>query len=280
MASVVLAALACLTIVAVVPIRWLDAQLHGTAYSDTMRPLATDAAVQRAIADRLSATLAAEGTGLPPVIVDEVRREIPAMIRTPEVAALWTSASLEIRDRLLTGDGGEVTVDGGDLIDPLADRLGLSGLASSADLPDAMTRIVLVDVPPLGQVRTVARMTPALAYVVPLLAAGLLALALLTARDRWRTLAGIGFVVAAGSVVEMLLIRPIRERALAGIDDETSRAILAAIAGAFSDSLRSALIIPLMAGCVVGVAGLVVARQVVSRAGPGSTVRGRREVRG
>jgi hypothetical protein len=274
-AADVLAVLACLATLAVVPILWLDAQLHGTAYSDTVRPLAKDPRVQRAIADSVSETLAASGQGLPPVVVDMIRREIPAVMRTPDVTDRWVSASLAIRDTLLTGDGGEVTVDVGQLTEPLADRLGLAGFPFPAELASGATRIVLVDVPALAQVRTVARMTPTLAYVVPPLAAVLLALALLAARDRWRTLAVIGFVVAAGTVVEMLAIGAIQDRALVGVEDETSREILGAIAQEFSHSLRSALAIPLIVACGVAVAGLVLVRVTSS----GADDRGRTQER-
>ncbi|MEQ7010882.1 hypothetical protein ABN028_32340 [Actinopolymorpha sp. B17G11] len=259
-ASGVLALLACLAVLAVVPVVWLNAQLHGTAYADTVGPLAKDPSVQRAMADRVAETVAGGGEGLSPIVVDVVRQEIPAVMRTPGASRIWLAASLAARESLLTGNGGEVSVDIRELVRPLADRLGPAGSVLPSELPDEMTSIVLVDVPALAQVRTIARMAPTLAYVIPVLAAGLMTLALLTSLNRWRTLTVVGIVVAAGTLAEMLLIGPIQDSALAGVDDGISRAVLAAIAEAFADSLRSALIIPLVVAGVVAVVSLMSAR--------------------
>ena len=258
--------LACLTILAVAPILWLNAQLHGTAFADTVGPLAKDPSVQHAMADQVAAT-AADRTGLDPRVVELLRREIPVVMRTPAVSRIWLTACLEARESLLSGTGGEIAIDIRDLLPPLADRLGTAGSALLTEIPDGMTRVVLVDAPALAEVRTVAAMTPTLSYVIPVVAAVLLTLTLLVSANRWRTLTVIGVVVAVGTLLEMVLIRPILRGALSGVEDETSRAVVAAIAEAFADSLRSTLIIPLVVAGILAVAGLVGAQLAGRRAG-------------
>ncbi|MEQ7010878.1 hypothetical protein ABN028_32320 [Actinopolymorpha sp. B17G11] len=255
--SSLLVLLACAVAVAVVPVRWLDAQLHTDDYAETVRPLPRDPQVQRAICDRLAEAIESSGREVPPAVAHTIQSKVPVVLGTPEAAEIWVAANLAARDALLSGNGGKVTVDIDELVAILSERLRAEGLDVPADLPAHSSRVVLVDSPAVARAREGSQLTTTLAQALPLVAGGLLLLALLISARRFRTLAIAGIGVAVVALVEILALRLARDRYLATVDDDTSRALLDAVAQEFSRSLRSDLLVLLLAAITVAVGGII-----------------------
>jgi hypothetical protein len=255
--SSLLVLLACAVAVAVVPVRWLDAQLHTDAYAETVRPLPRDPEVQRAIIGRVTEAMESSGQEIPPEVTSTIESKVPVVLNTPEATEIWVRSNLAARDALLRGDGGQVTVDIDELIETLSDRLRAEGVEVPAELPEHSTRVVLVDTPAVARAREGSQLTATLAPALPLAAGGLLLLALLVSARRPRTLALAGIGVSVVALVEILALQVGRDRYLATVDDATSRALLEAVVQAFSRSMRSDLLVMLLAAAAVAVGGIV-----------------------
>ncbi|MGH3491258.1 MAG: hypothetical protein ACRDP8_25480 [Actinopolymorphaceae bacterium] len=255
--SSLLVLLACALAVAVVPVRWLDAQLHTDDYAETVRPLPRDPAVQRAITDRLTDAIESSGQDVPPEVANTVESKVPVVLDTPEATEAWVAANMAARDALLAGTDGKVTVDIDELIETLSDRLRAEGVEVPAELPEHASSVVLVDSPSVARARDGSELTATLAQALPFAAGVLLVLALLISARRLRTLALAGIGVSALTVVEILALQLGRDRYLATVDDATSRALLDAVAQGFSRSLRSDLLGMLLAALAVAVGAII-----------------------
>jgi hypothetical protein len=255
--SGLLVLLACVVAVAVVPVRWLDAQLHTDAYAETVRPLPRDPQMQRAISDRLAEAIASSGQEVPPVVARTIQSKVPVMLNTPEAGEIWVTANMTARDALLDGSGATVTVDIDELIAILSDRLRAEGVDVPAELPAHSSRVVLVDSPAVARAREAAELTATLAQALPLVAGGLLLLALLISGRRLRTLAFAGIGVAVVALAEIFALNLGRDRYLATVKNDTSRALLDAVAQAFARSLRADLLVMLLVALGAAAGGIL-----------------------
>ncbi|MEQ7124421.1 hypothetical protein ABN034_07840 [Actinopolymorpha sp. B11F2] len=164
-----------------------------------------------------------------------IQSKVPVVLGTPEAAEIWVAANLAARDALLSGNGGKVAVDIDELVAILSERLRAEGVDVPADLPAHSSRVVLVASPAVARAREGSQLTTMLARALPLVAGALLLLALLISARRFRTLAIAGIGVSVVALVEILAVRLGRDRYLATVDDDTSRALLDAVAQAFPD---------------------------------------------
>lgn len=263
--------LCCVAAAAVVPVRWLDAQLHTDAYAESARSMIQQGDSQRAIGGLVSAALASSGQSVPPQVLEAVQSQVPALMRTPEAADIWASANLAARDALLNGSGGEVAIDLGALMDPLSQRLSAEGITLPARFPTENARIVLADSSAVAQVREAARLTAALTPVLPFVAGGLLLLALLISPRRWATLAVAGIGVALLTLAEVLAIPLVEDFVVAGVNNDIAQLFLRPLVEAFATSLRAELFVMLGGSALIAVASVVPSALTARRREPRPT---------
>ncbi|GAB1339652.1 hypothetical protein ACE1SV_62420 [Streptomyces sp. E-15] len=206
-------------------------------YVDTVAPLASDPAVQNAVADRVTDALMSH-IDLPALLADAAPGDRPLLEKAlggrlgdslegavrsfvhdkaREVAAsdafrtVWTDANRRIHgslDKALTGSGGgavqltddTVTLDLGPLVDRVKQRLVDAGLSVAGHIPAVHTDFTLVRSPQIGEARTYVRLLQIAGNWLPVLAVLLLAAGVLLSARRRRALvaAGLGVVVATG----------------------------------------------------------------------------------
>ncbi|PZT77649.1 MULTISPECIES: hypothetical protein [unclassified Streptomyces] len=235
--AAVLIALGCLLAPLSVVAVWASDQVADTdRYVAAVAPLASDPAVQDAVADRvtdalmtridLSTLLSGVAPGDRPRLEKALGRAGGALQdalrgfvhdRAREVAAsddferLWTEANRRAHstvDKALTGKGGgavELTDDAavldlGPVVDKVEQRLVNRGLTAAGHLPEVHTHITLVRSEAIGEARTYLRVLQFLGNWLPVIAVLLIAGGVLLAVRRRRALVAgaLGAAFAAG----------------------------------------------------------------------------------
>ena len=237
--SVAMVVVAALLWAAAVVAVYVHAELLNTdRYVATVAPLARDPAVQDAITNRLTdefmtkldvqglvqqLTTALEQRGAPNVlnglvgpITGGVRSFISELISrvvtSSQFAQVWDSANRvahqEIDDVLTTGQGQFLTANGtqvslnvGSLLTIVKQRLVDAGFGLAAKVPDTSIEVPLFEAKELPRIRSAVKLLNTLAWVLPLIALVLVALAILVAPDHRR-----GLVLGAIAFGVMMLL--------------------------------------------------------------------------
>ncbi|MEU2420127.1 hypothetical protein ABZ619_03530 [Streptomyces sp. NPDC007851] len=230
--------LGCLLAPLSVVAAWAADQVADTdRYVATVAPLASDPAVQDAVANRATDALMSH-LDLPALLADAAPADRPRLqqalggrlgdalegaVRSfvhdqaRKVAAsdafktVWTDANRRIHsslDKALTGSGGgavqltndSVTLDIGPLVDQVKQRLIASGLTVAQHIPAVHTGFTLVRSDQVGKVKTYVRLLQLAGNWLPVLAVLLVAAGvLLSVRRRRALVAGcLGVAVATG----------------------------------------------------------------------------------
>ncbi|MFB7506010.1 hypothetical protein [Streptomyces broussonetiae] len=217
---------------------WAADELGDTdRYVATVAPLASDPAVQNAVADRATDALMSH-LDLPALLSEAVPQDRPRLRKAlggrlgdslegavrsfvhdqaRTVAAsdafktLWTDANRSIHsslDKALTGSGGgavqlrndSVTLDLGPLVDRVEQRLVDAGMTVAAHIPAVHTDFTLLRSDQVGKVKTYVRLLQLAGNRLPVLAVLLVAAGvLLSVRRRRALVAGcLGVAVATG----------------------------------------------------------------------------------
>jgi hypothetical protein len=237
--SVVMVVVAALLWTAAVVAVYVHAELLNTdRYVATVAPLARDPAVQDAITTRLTdefmtqldvqglvqqLTTALEQKGAPPAlnglvgpITGGVRSFISSLISkvvtSSQFAQVWDAANRvahqEIDDVLTTGQGQFLTANGtqvslnvGSLLTIVKQRLVEAGFGLAAKVPDTSITVPLFEAKELPRIRSAVKLLNTLAWVLPLVALILVALAILVAPNHRR-----GLVLGAIAFGVMMLV--------------------------------------------------------------------------
>jgi hypothetical protein len=215
---------------------WARNQVTNTdRYVRTVAPLASDPAIQTAIADQIFTYLDVQGLtdqtvdalaerGLPPRLADQlqgfagplasgiqgfVRTEVGKIVQSQAFAEAWVQAigvaHLPL-DKALTGEGdGAVTVEGDTVnlnlapfIETVKQRLVEGGFGLAARIPEVNASFVLFDVKNLTHAQAAFDLLNTLGIWLPIIAIILLGLGVLVAKDHRRALVGAGLGVAGG----------------------------------------------------------------------------------
>jgi hypothetical protein len=253
-----LATLACLLLPLAVLSTWTATVVGDTdAYVDTVAPLAEDADVQEAAADRL-VDLVDEQVPLGPAEAT-VKQAALVVVEGPTFPPVWRASNRATHRellRILEDDRahGDVTIKLGGLVTAMAESLGQGQLASTvAELDPTFT---VVSSQQLDRARTGYQVLETLGAWLPLVWLALVALALLVARQRRRTGAWLGF----GSAITLGLLLPI----LAVLEDEVVRSVPSrdqelarAVWDVLTEDLRDLVVLGIGISLVVGVAFLL-----------------------
>jgi hypothetical protein len=215
------------------------------------------------VADLVLEAAASYGRELPPEANGLIENQVATFMSTPAATELWVTANLAARDAVLDGTGNQVSIDVERLADQLREPLREQGVPVPRDLPVQATRIVLAESPAVGQARETVELMSLLAGVLPVVAVGSLALALLVSPRRGRTLAAIGFGIGIPALVFVLVLTVAEPPALDSVGNEQTRPFIVALYQAFAQSLRADLLWLLLASAAAAGGGIVLA--IVSR---------------
>ncbi len=234
--SVALLVVAALLFSASVVAVFVRTQLLDTdRYVETVAPLARNPVVQDAIADRLTDEVmtkldvaglteqlatALQDRGAPEIINqlvgpmvsgirNFVRTEIHNVVTTDRFAQVWDSANRIAHDeldavlttgqgQLLTAEGTEISLNVGELLTIVKQRLVDAGFGLAARVPDTSITVPLFHVEQLPRIRTAVSILNTLYWLLPLLALLLLLAGVLVAPNRRRGLlvGSIAFAIA------------------------------------------------------------------------------------
>ena len=226
-------------------------------YVDTVAPLAEDPVVQDAAADRL-VDLVDERVPLGPAEAT-VKQAAMVVVEGPQFPPVWRSANRAAHRellRILEADQakGDVTIQLGDLVTPMARSLGQGQLATQvSELNPTFTVASSED---LQQARDGYTVLETLGAWLPLVWGSLVALALLVARHRRRTgvWLGIGSAITLGLLLPFLVL--VEDEVVDSVparDQELARAVW----GVVIEDLRNGVAVGIGVSLLVAVAFLI-----------------------
>jgi hypothetical protein len=307
--AVVLLILAALLLGTSVMVRFARSEIIDTnRYVDTVAPLASDPAVQTAVADRVTQEImgridvtdllrkaaAATNLGNDEAIVNLlsgplsssvtgfVHQRVLDFVRSDQFRTLWITANREAHTQvsgLLTGEGTQVLKSQGNqiilqlgpVVAEVKKRLVADGFTLANQIPDVKAQFTVYSAEKLPAIQGWVRTLERLAFWLPILALILLVGGIALAPDRRRA-ALIGFFLTG--IVAVLLLVAINVGRNVYSSDVSSRNLNVPAALAIYDAVMRYLIIALRALVVV----CVVAVLWLWLAGPGRAGRGVRAV--
>ncbi|MFB6521634.1 hypothetical protein [Streptomyces sp. NPDC056401] len=234
-------------------------------YVATVAPLASDPAVQDAVANRVTDALMTRidlasllsdaapeerpllekalgklGDSLDGAVRSFVHDKARAVAASDAFATIWTEANRKIHasvDKALTGSGGgavrleddTVTLDLGPVVDLVKQRLVDEGMQAAGRIPEIHTDFTLVRSEEIGKVKTYVRLLQITGNWLPVLAVLLVAGGVLLSRRRRRALVAgaLGVAVATGLLgIGLRVFRVVYLDALpAGVSPEAAGAV-------------------------------------------------------
>lgn len=249
--------LACLVLPAAVVATWTDRVVSDTdTYVDAVAPLASDQEVQDAVAERLEGVVlrgypALSGQG------NLVRQAAERAVESEQFEQVWRAANREahrqalaiLEDDSAVVDGGNITLDLGELITTILDGLALPGVTDGLIVPDVSFTLARSE--DLERAQTAYSILDLLGSWLPAVWVVLAALALLLARGRrWA-----GLWLSAGSAAGLLVLWPVLAAARTAFQDQVPPADRA-LAGAVWDVLTRDLEVATVGLTVVSVVAI------------------------
>ncbi|MFF6831944.1 hypothetical protein ACFY84_08740 [Streptomyces sp. NPDC012438] len=265
-------------------------------YVETVAPLASDPAVQDAVADRatealmtridLSALLSGAapeerprlekalgglGDSLEGAVRSFVREKAREVTGSDAFEAVWTEANREVHasvDKALTGSGGgavrleddTVTLDLAPVVERVKQRLVDEGMGFAARIPEIHTDFTLVRSDGVGKVKNGVRLLQIVGDRLPVLAVLLVAGGVLLARRRRRALVAGALAVAVATGLLGIGLRVLRAFYLdalpAGVSPEAAGAVYDALTRPLHTMVRAAVAL----GVVVALAAWLTGR--------------------
>ncbi|MFJ4904156.1 hypothetical protein ACIQCR_01155 [Streptomyces sp. NPDC093249] len=206
-------------------------------YVRTVAPLASDPAVQAAVADRVTGAvmdhidlasllegvapdqrplvekaLGKLGGSLESAVRSFVHDRARDVVASPAFETVWTDANRAVHtslDRALTGDDNgavkigtdKVTIDLAPVIDQVKARLVDSGLTVAGKIPEIHTDFTVLQADDIGKVKTLFALLQTMGFWLPVIAVLLVAGGVLLAVRRRRTLVAAALGVALAALV-------------------------------------------------------------------------------
>jgi hypothetical protein len=189
-------------------------------YVETVTPLAADAEVQNAVADRLTEVIVG---ALPDRLADGargvVRDTLGTFVRSDLFETLWRDANRVAHEQLVAALNGSavitgdmVSIDLGPFVAAARESLVSSGFTAARRIPDVHRNFELFSAQDLERAQSGYRLLNRSGLILPILTGALLALGVSLAADRTRALVGAGLGIAlsmAALAVTIAIIRNI-----------------------------------------------------------------------
>jgi hypothetical protein len=200
---------------------------------------------QQGLSEPAAATLQAAAGPLAAGIENFVSDRIHELIRSDSFEQAWVEANRVAHSQLvaaLTGEGdavqvnkGEVTVGLASIIEAVKGQLIDAGFAIAERIPEVDATFAIVQSDDLAKVQNLLGLLDDLSTWLPVIGLGLLAVAIVIARDRRRMLLASGLAVAASMLLLGAALNAIRPLYLDALPASSS----AAAAGALYDQIVS-----------------------------------------
>lgn len=294
--TIALCVLTAILMIVTVVSRYVRSELLDTdRYVETVSPLASEPAVQDAVADqvtseivtRLDVEQVAEDalgrlvelgapevvTGLATPLSDQVesfaRDEVENVLRSEEFARLWDDANRRAHAAVaavLTGErreaveveDGKVTLDVGVIVSRVRDRLVDRGFSLASNIPDVSSTFTLVESQQLENAQRYVRLLDRLATALPFVVLVVAAAAVYAAPNRRRGLVAVALAAAMSMVLVAIALALVRAWYLDNATGEvlpTDAAVV--IARTLLAPVRLAMRAVLALGLVIALAGFL-----------------------
>jgi hypothetical protein len=242
----------------------MAARIEQVIYSYLDIDEATDALVEAINAQGLpapvAATLQAAAGPLASGIRSFVNEQIEAFVRSDDFEDAWVRANREAHSQLvaaLTGEGDAVTVENGEvkiglatIIDAVKAQLSDAGFAIADRIPEVDATFTIFQSADVDKVQRAIRLLDGLSTWLPVIGLGLLAVAVVVARDRRRVVLAAGVAVAASMLLLGAALNAIRPFYLDALPASSNLAA----AGVLYDQIVSFIRLALRGVLVLGVA--------------------------
>ncbi|MFJ2054314.1 hypothetical protein ACIOMM_00060 [Streptomyces sp. NPDC087908] len=259
-------------------------------YVATVAPLASDADVQAAVANRVTAAVMQHidlqdlleqaapeerpllakgldklGGSLESALSSFVHDKAQEVVASDAFETVWTDANRAVHTsvvRALTGSGDgavqinddTVTVDLAPVIERVKTRLVDSGLTVAAKIPEVHTDFTVVTSDDIGKVKTGFRLLQVMGLWLPVLALLLVAAGVLLATHRRRTVIAASIGLAAAALVLGIALTVFRTVYLNALPDDVSQAAALSVYDALIHFLRTTVRMVVVLGLVVALA--------------------------
>jgi hypothetical protein len=266
---------------------WLAAVVTDTdSYVDTVGPLASDATVQRAVADRLEGLAIGTVENATGARVNDQNRElvsstVTGVVESEEFESAWRSANrvthrqairlIESDDRTVTDDG-RVAVELGPVYDAVVRSLDQRGLVNAGAVPKVNATFPLVRASDLDRVQAVYELLDAAGFWLPVAWLVLVAATLLVAPERRRAVGWLAWGSIAGLVLLTVGLLLAREAVVSEVgsygDAELVRAIWDVLVSRLYYAIGVAFLIAVVVLVVRAVLGRRRSRRYVAETHP------------
>ncbi|TQK52974.1 hypothetical protein FBY35_3439 [Streptomyces sp. SLBN-118] len=271
MLLVLVALLTPLSVLAV----WADREIGDTdSYVATMAPLASDPAVQNAVADRITEEAMAKFDAGPfqEGVRNLLHEAVLSFSGTDACKAAWNTVNRAAHtavERALTSDNGnigdtrnDVSMDLGPVIEQVRQQLSDEGVPFADQIPVGRTRITILESDKLGVAREIFDWLRIAGVWLPVATLLLAVAAVLLAVRRVRALiARLGLAIAAGGALLHLAVTVGPGLALDDLPPDLDRPAARAVYDALTQTLRTASWWVMGAGVGIAVGAWAVARR-------------------
>ncbi|MFI7339102.1 hypothetical protein ACIBUY_14315 [Streptomyces sp. NPDC050085] len=254
----VLLVLACLLVPLGTLSTWAKYEIGDSdRYVSTMTPLATDPAVQNAVAEAVTTGVMKDiDVGpLQSTVEQYLNQAVVSFTDTPAFQKAWNTANRAAHDAvqqaLDDGTTGPVTLDLAPVTEQVKQQLEDSGVPFAAQIPVTHTEITILSGGDLEKLRKGFHMLQLAGLWLPVAALVFAVAGLLLALRRRRALTAtaLGMALGAGALLVALTIA--RSLTLGDLDNDTDKAAAGAVYDALTSSMRTASWVIVAVGVVV-----------------------------
>ncbi|GAA1358358.1 hypothetical protein [Streptomyces beijiangensis] len=226
---------------------WASLEVGDTGrYVATMAPLAGDAAVQNAVADRVTEQVM-KNIDVGPMqssVDDLVRQAVKSFAGSDAFRAAWNTvnevAHTAVEKALTSDNGDDAVIDLAPVTERVKQELTDQGVPLASRIPVEHTQVTVLTSEQLGDLRDGYRRLRTAGFWLPAATLVLAALALLLAVRRRRAVAWLGLATALGGVLLLVAVAVARPLVLDGLPADVDRAAAGAVYDALTGFLRTA----------------------------------------
>ncbi|MET7616201.1 hypothetical protein [Streptomyces sp. NPDC005408] len=239
---------------------WADREIGDTdSYVPTMAPLASDPAVQNAVADRITdeAMKKFDASPFQEGARNLLHEAVVSFSGTDAYKTAWNTVNRAAHtavEQALTSNGGDSAgMDLAPVIEQVKQQLSDEGVPFADQIPVERTRITILESDKLGVVREVVDWLQIAGVWLPVATLLLAATAVLFAVRRVRAVIGLGLALAAGGALLRLAVTIGHGLALDDLPPDVDRPAAGAVYDALTATLRTTSWWVLGAGVAVAV---------------------------
>ncbi|MFJ1749026.1 hypothetical protein ACIOJD_22680 [Streptomyces sp. NPDC088116] len=246
---------------------WADLEIGDEdRFVAAMAPLATEPAVQKAVADRITDEVMTQ-IDVGPIqegVRGLLREAVLSFATTEAFQNAWNTATraahAAVVQVLTSGRGNAVTIDLAPITERVKRQLMDDSVPYAGRIPVRRDEIIVLEANGLGVWRDVAQGLRAAGIWPAVATLALTGLAMLLAVRRRRALSGIGLAYAAGGALLAVTVAVARGTVLQDLPNDGDRSAAAAMYDALTASLRTTAWTVVAAGLVLAVAAWLTGR--------------------